>query len=136
MTETMLAIGAFLLVLTLFVAFQWWAKKSRRLPASQAKALWKSFATAESQPDLHRRVLDAAKVVESTLKAKGYQGSFADMLRTAGPAIPGVQSVWDGLKLRNRIAHESDVSVDARTADRAVAAFERALKVFLGSRSA
>lgn len=136
MTETWFAIGVFLAVLVLFIAFQRWVRRSRRLPPGQAKALWKSFAMAEAQPDLHRRVLDAAKVLESALKAKGYQGSFADMLRRSGPAIPGVQSVWDGLKLRNRIAHESDITVDERTAARAVGAFERALAVFLGSRSA
>lgn len=136
MTETWLAIGAFVGVLILFVLFQRWAKRSRRLPAAQSKALWKSFAAAEAQADLHRRVLDAAKVLESAFKAKGYKGSFADMLRQAGPAIPGVQSVWDALKLRNRIAHEADVSIDERAANRAVIAFERALSVFLGSRPA
>ncbi len=126
--------GALLAVLGLFIAFQWWAKKSRRLPAAQARALWQHFGAAEGQADPHRKVLDAAKVFESALKAKGYQGSFADMLRQAGPAIPSVQGVWDALKLRNRIAHETNVQVDDRSADRAVSAFGRGLQVFLGSR--
>lgn len=131
---TLLSVIALVAVLALFVAFRWWAARSRYLPPAQAKALWKHFAAAEAQPDPHRRVLDAAKTFESALKAKGYKGSFGDMLRKAGPAIPAVQPVWDALKLRNRLAHEPGAQADAKSADRAAAAFGRALTVFLGPR--
>lgn len=131
---TFLSVAAFLAVLVLFAAFRWWAKRSRYLPPAQATVLWKHFAAAEAQTDPHRKVLDAAKTFESALKAKGYRGSLGDMLRRAGPAIPSVQSVWDGVKLRNRLAHEPGAQADAKSADRAAAAFGRALAVFLGPR--
>ncbi len=131
---TLLFLAAFLVVLVIFVVFRWWVARSRYLPPAQARALWKHFTAAEAQSDPHRRVLDAAKTFESALKAKGYRGSLGDMLRVAGPAIPAVQSVWDALKLRNRLAHEPGAQADAKTADRAAAAFERALTVFLGPR--
>jgi hypothetical protein len=58
----------------------------------------------------------------------GYEGSFADKLKKAGPRFGDVQALWNAHKVRNRIAHEMHVTLDARQVDSAMRAFERALK--------
>ncbi len=135
MTEALVFAGLLIAALVaLLLVLTWFAAHQRRLSPVQAKAFWKSFATAEAQTDAHRRVLDAEKVLEAVLRAKGYKGSMADQLRAAKPVLTNEQALWDAHKLRNRIAHDHDVSVNDGTADRAVAAFAVALKLFLGPR--
>jgi hypothetical protein len=108
--------------------------KRRRLSANQATQLWRQFATAEAQPDLHRRVLELDKVLEAALRASGGQGSFADMLRIAGPRFSNLDALWDAHRLRNRIAHETGVDVRPSDADRAARTFASALTTLAGPR--
>ena len=109
----------------------WRMMRSRKLPASLRAKYERDFATARSQNDAHRKILDAENVVDHALRSLGYQGSFADKLKKAGPRFSDVQALWNAHKLRNRIAHESGVQVSVQEADRVVSAFERALKDLL-----
>jgi hypothetical protein len=102
--------------------------RNRRLSAADAKRHWTQWKNILAIQDDHRRVIEAEKVVESALKLLGYQGSFADKLRAAGPRFSRLQDLWSAHKLRNRIAHEMGVSVSERDIRSAVNAFEKALK--------
>jgi hypothetical protein len=74
-------------------------------------------------------VLNADKLLDQALQEKGVQGT------TMGERMKGLQktwsnanSVWAAHKLRNQIAHETDVKIDYATARRALASFKQALK--------
>lgn len=101
--------------------------RGRGLPPGVAGKLRGAMDGAVGQQDPHRRVVEAAKVLDAALKELGFQGSMAEKLRRAGPRFANVQPVWDALKLRNKIAHEVDARVSDRDATAAAKAFARAL---------
>lgn len=64
--------------------------------------------------ELRHAVIEADKLVDFVLKAKGYSGeTFADRLRSAEKYIDRnqYQSIWDAHKIRNQIAHD-DSKID------------------------
>lgn len=72
-------------------------------------------------------ILNADKLLDQALKEKGLQGA------TMGERMKAVKwsnanAVWAAHKLRNQIAHESDVKVDYDMARRALAGFKLGLK--------
>ena len=70
-------------------------------------------------------------MVDNLLGALGYQGSFADKLKKAGPRFQNLDALWSAHKLRNRIAHEVGIHVQPKEAERALRAFEGALGCFV-----
>jgi hypothetical protein len=102
--------------------------KKRRLPPASAKRHAEAWRNVLAIQDDHRKIVEAEKVIESALKELGYQGSFADKLRAAGPRFSDAQALWSAHKLRNRIAHEMGVNLAEREVRSSLAAFERALK--------
>ncbi len=118
-----------LVLIAVFIAMQAYnMSRKRGVPPALAGKLAVAFAAARSQADTHRRVLEGEKVLDAALQSLGYQGSMADKLRKAGPRFANLQSVWDAHKLRNRVAHEMNVPLDVREADRAMEAFAKALR--------
>ncbi len=103
-------------------------RRKRNLPKSVSKRLWAQWAQVEATQDVHRKIVDAEKIVDHAMQELGSQGTFADKLRTAGPRFSAVQHIWEAHKLRNRIAHEVGINVSHREAQDAVNAFKRALK--------
>ena len=68
-----------------------------------------SLAKSNSPYDLRHGLMEADKLVDFILKAKGYQGqTFADRLCQAEAYTDRAiyQAVWDGHKVRNKIAHD------------------------------
>lgn len=133
MTKTMnnpLLISGILLVAlaVFFLWFVWWKSKARGLSGAQKEEVWNHWHSVLAIGDPHRRLMEADKVVDHAMKLLGYQGSFADKLRKAGPCFSDVQSLWDAHKLRNRLAHEVNVSLSEKDVQRAVNTFEKALR--------
>jgi hypothetical protein len=74
-------------------------------------------------------VLNADKLLDQALKDKGLRGeTMGDRLKSAKDLFTNRNDVWSAHKLRNRIAHESDVRVTYDAARRALGDFKRALK--------
>jgi hypothetical protein len=70
-----------------------------------------AMLNSENIYELKHAVIEADKLVDYILKAKGYAGeTFADRLRSAEKYINNqtYQSIWQGHKIRNQIAHEND----------------------------
>lgn len=72
-------------------------------------------------------VLNADKLLDQALREKGITGE------TMGARMKVVKwsnanSVWTAHKLRNQIAHESDIDIDYVTARRALASLKQGLK--------
>lgn len=77
----------------------------------------------------HLSVLNADKLLDHALKAKGLKGeTMAERLKNANAMFTNRNNVWSAHKLRNRIAHEPDVKVTYDTARYALGNFKRALK--------
>lgn len=78
---------------------------------SQKRSEIEQMALSENIYELKHAVIEADKLVDYVLKAKGYHGeTFADRLRSAESNIDHAvyQRLWDAHKLRNQIAHQDN----------------------------
>lgn len=74
-------------------------------------------------------ILSADKLVDQAMRDLRVSGeTMGERLKSSGNLFSNIDDVWFAHKLRNRIAHESDVSVNLLTARKALNIFEKALK--------
>lgn len=83
--------------------------------------------------DSSRRVLEAENILDRALRDIGYQGTFGEKLKRMQRTLPNIDAVWHAHKLRNRLAHEPGLLLRKEEGERAVSAFEKALKTLLPS---
>lgn len=121
-----LAILVLAAVTILFVVWKV-SRRSRHMTTSDRARFERAWKLMLQASDPHRRIVDAEKILDAALTQLGYEGSFGDKLKNAGPRFSQLQSLWEAHKLRNRIAHEVGMSVTAGDAKRAIRAFEKAL---------
>lgn len=77
----------------------------------------------------HLAVLNADKLLDQALKQRGFKGNtMGERMKSAKDSWSSANNVWAAHKMRNRIAHEPDVTVGYDNARRALAAFKQALK--------
>lgn len=77
----------------------------------------------------HLVILNADKLLDQALKQRGFKGeTMGERMKAARDTWSNANNVWNAHKLRNRIAHETEVKVGYDTARRALAAYKRALK--------
>lgn len=83
--------------------------------------------TREDTASHQLSVLHADKLLDQALKDRGVQGAtMGERMKTT--KWSNANAVWASHKLRNQIAHETDVKVDYNTARRALAGFKQGLK--------
>lgn len=76
----------------------------------------------------HMAILNADKLLDSALKARGFKGeTMGDRMKNARTSFKNNNAVWAAHKLRNQIAHE-EVAIKPQTVKRALLAFKNALK--------
>ena len=74
-------------------------------------------------------VLNADKIVDQALRESGISGeTMGERMKMAQKKFSDNNSIWNAHKLRNRIAHETDVVVGYNEAKIALACFKKALK--------
>lgn len=74
-------------------------------------------------------VMNADKLLDQALKERGTKGeTMGERMKAAKDSWTSANAIWNAHKLRNRIAHESDVHVTYAEARRALASFKQALK--------
>jgi hypothetical protein len=77
----------------------------------------------------HLVVLNADKLLDQALKQRGFKGeTMGHRMKSARDTWSNANNVWNAHKLRNKIAHESDVTVGYDSARRALSAFKQGLK--------
>ena len=103
----------------------------KRLTPAQIQMIEKEWKHIETITQPSAKIMEAEKVFHHFLKMSGHEGSLGDILKKIGDAVPNQQAVWDAHKLRNRIAHEPGFVVSDKEAQRAVSAFEKALRGML-----
>lgn len=129
MDTTILLTGIILIVLGVTILFLLWPRR-KKLSESAKQSVRTSWNHAKSLPDAHRRVLEGDKVLDKLLTALGYTGTLGEKLKKADKQLPDINAVWRAHKLRNRIAHETGITVSAREEAEAMAAFERVIRKF------
>lgn len=77
----------------------------------------------------HLVVLNADKLLDQALRERGIRGTtMGERMKNLKDTWTNANSVWTAHKLRNQIAHETDVNVSYDDARRALAGFKQALK--------
>lgn len=80
-------------------------------------------------PTYYVTIMNADKLVDQALKEKGIKGeTMGERLRNAAMLFKDKNSIWAAHKLRNRIAHETDVTIGYNDARYALSGFKKALK--------
>ena len=83
----------------------------------------------DEQGSYHMTILEADKLLDHALIARGVRGeTMGGRMKTAKEIWSNANAVWSAHKLRNQIAHETDVQISYDDARRALAGFKRALK--------
>lgn len=107
-------------------------KDHKQLDQQKYRSNWLKIegALKKDQPNSYHIVtLNADKLLDAALKESGYKGqTMGERMRSAKDVFSNRNAVWSAHKLRNQIAHETDVQVDYNAARRALASFKQALK--------
>jgi hypothetical protein len=83
----------------------------------------------DDEASCHLVVLNADKLLDQALRERGIKGeTMGERMKVLRDTWSNANSVWSAHKLRNQIAHESDVRVSYDDARRALAGFKQALK--------
>lgn len=74
-------------------------------------------------------ILEADKLLDKALKERGFAGqTMGERMTAASRVFTRRDAVWAAHKLRNRIAHEHNVAINAGLTTKALGSFKRALK--------
>lgn len=106
--------------------------KSRPLDVERYRTSWLTIEqqlVKGEEASTHLVVLNADKLLDQALRQRGFKGdTMGQRMKSARDTWSNANNVWNAHKLRNRIAHESDVKVGYDNARRALSAFKQGLK--------
>jgi hypothetical protein len=107
-------------------------KKGGSIDVEKYRTRWLTIEQSivkDNEPSYHMAILNADKLVDQALKESGIKGqTMGDRMKFAKERWTNRDAIWASHKLRNQIAHESDVRINYDTARRALAGFKQALK--------
>jgi hypothetical protein len=116
----------------LFAAITFSKKGTHNLNVDKYRLRWLQIEQQLKKDDpssFHLTVLNADKLLDQALREKGIRGTtMGERMKTIKDTWSNANSVWSAHKLRNQIAHESEVSVSYDDARRALSGFKQALK--------
>lgn len=117
-------------VLLAFISFSKSGKKY--LDVEKYRVKWLAIeqqVKRDEESSYHLAVFNADKLLDEALKDRGFAGNtMSERMKSAQKSWSNANHVWTAHKLRNQIAHESDVRVNYEITRRALAAFKQALK--------
>ena len=74
-------------------------------------------------------IIEADKLLDKAMVEMGASGkTMGDRLKKIGGRLTNLNSVWRAHKLRNMIAHESDIEISYKQAANALSIYKQALK--------
>lgn len=116
----------------LFAIMEFTKKGSKHLDVDRYRAKWLSIEhqlKREEPSSRHLVILNADKLLDQALRERGVSGStMGERLKAASKMLSNNNATWSAHKLRNRVAHESDVDISHDDARRALSSFKQALK--------
>lgn len=124
--------GIIIVAGVLFALISLTRKSGRQLDVDRYRVKWLSIEQQLQKDQVasyHLSVLNADKLLDQALRDKGVKGNtIAERLKISAQILTRRNDVWSAHKLRNRIAHEPDVTVTYEAARTALAGFKQALK--------
>lgn len=125
-------LAAIIIIGILLFAVVTLTKKGGALDVEKYRSRWLTIEQSivkDNEPSYHMAILNADKLVDQALKESGVKGqTMGDRMKFAKERWSNRNAIWMAHKLRNQIAHESDVRVSYDSARRALAGFKQALK--------
>ena len=76
----------------------------------------------------NQAILDADKLLDKALKIKGFTGTTGEKMKRANPLFTHRNEVWAAHKLRNRIAHELNITITEKQFKATLHQFKTGLK--------
>lgn len=121
----------FVIGLAVLLASYVFIKSNRRglspLDQTYIKKHWDIIINeANGNPNI--AIMNADKLLNHTLKARGIDGSVGDQLKAAPSLFSNINDVWSAHKIRNQIAHEIGKEVTAKQAKLYLNIYKKALK--------
>lgn len=125
--------SAILIVGGLLFVFVSIAKNSpRELDMEKYRSRWLSIETALSRNDASSHilcVLNADKLLDQALRERGISGkTMAERMKSCQGKWTNGNGLWAAHKVRNRLAHETDASIDYDRSKQALVAYKQGLK--------
>lgn len=122
----------FIIAALLFAIIGLTRKGGGHLNVEKYRSKWLAIEQSLSKDRIetaHLAILNADKLVDKALKERGFGGNtMGERMKAAHSTWSRRDVIWEAHKLRNRIAHESDVTISYDQARRALAGFKLALK--------
>jgi transposase len=107
-------------------------KGSRNLNVDKYRLKWLQIEQQlkkDNPSSYHLTVLNADKLLDQALRERGVRGTtMGERMKTIKDTWSNANNVWMAHKLRNQIAHETDVNISYEDARRALSGFKQALK--------
>ena len=106
--------------------------RSQQLDVDRYRTSWLTIErqlVKGEEASSHLVILNADKLLDQALKQRGFKGdTMGERMKSAKDTWTNANNVWTAHKLRNKIAHETDVKVGYDMARRALAAYKKGLK--------
>lgn len=127
-----LVIAALVIAGILYLIIHFTGYQSGGLDKERYQVSWLKIENAvdtNNGDSMQMAIVKADKLLDLALQESGAKGgTMAERLKSQQKTWSSANAVWAAHKLRNQIAHEQHVSINADTYRRAMASFRRALK--------
>ena len=128
---TIMIVGIIIISIVMLAVIAMTRKKVPGLDQEEFRTKWLKIegSLIDDEASGHLAILNADKLLDAALKARGFSGdTMGERMKSARTTFSNNNAVWAAHKLRNQIAHESDVSIKSKTVRYALQAFKKALK--------
>lgn len=104
----------------------------RAIDVNKYRSQWLTIETRLSRNDTASYtlcIIDADKLLDKALKDRGLPGvTMAERMKKCQGKWTNGNGIWAAHKLRNRLVHETDVTIDYERARQALVSYKQALK--------
>lgn len=116
----------------LFALISWTKNSPRALDVEKYRSRWMAIETQLSRDEVSSHtlcVLNADKLLDQALRDRGIAGkTMAERMKNCQGKWTNGNGVWAAHKVRNRLAHETDATIDYDRARQALIAYKQGLK--------
>ena len=132
-TSVMFFLAAVLIVGGILFAIIAFSRNSPKLlKQDYYRSQWLTIESQLKRDEVHSytvSILNADKLLDRALRERGVRGeTMGERMKSYQSNWSNAQNVWNAHKLRNRIAHETDVKISYDQSRHALAYFKQALK--------
>lgn len=116
----------------LFALISFTRNSPRSLDVEKYRSRWMTIETQLSRNDIGSHtlcVMNADKLLDQALRDRGIQGNtMAERMKSCQGKWTNGNGLWAAHKVRNRLAHETDATIDYDRARQALVAYKQGLK--------